>query len=606
MKQDKNSVGTLVITGGDTARTSRYVSQAEKAAVRAEQSAAAAEAWAVGESGGIPVGSTDETFHNNARHFAEHAAASAASTQIARTAAESAANAAQSAKDDAEAAAQSVAGSAAQIQSNKQDTDDLKSAVFVDKPLLDVWSAGYRWHGANGNASVNSKYIVSDKFFPANYANSAISVRALPGYLFVLSCWDVITGDYVGMWNGSGFQKSTTVKHSYVRLSDVGTGYKFALSVCTENMDVDLSVDAGANILFGFSLISENSSGIAAINNELAKHRTITNKTGLFEAQQAIASDWHFPFINVYDALGLGNNHRIPGTAKAWDESNTNDLTQKGVWMSDGTHPYRGVGLVDMYGRTIANQLALISPSYHDGAGLTTPSYWAGKTLLWMGTSIPAGSDPDSGSGTGATYPALVANQLGATVINKAKGSSMLRIKSTTGMYNGIPFSHYTRAITRTIAECDEIAADWANIYPNVPNAPSVLTPEAVNVMKEHSFENLILPYLNGTQGTPDMWVIDYGHNDYANGIDGKRDWWITPSAENIESGLLAEDTYMTRDNYANLKLAFNNDLTGIPDLSTFAASVNRNCFQGACNFLITLILRYMPYARIAVISDYN
>ncbi len=140
MKQNKNSVGTLVITGGDTARTSRYVSQAEKAAVRAEQSAAAAEAWAVGKSGGIPVGSTDETFHNNARHFAEHAAGSAASAQIARTAAESAANAAQSAKDDAEAAAQSVAGSAAQIQSNKQDTDDLKSAMQSNVDFLYVTS----------------------------------------------------------------------------------------------------------------------------------------------------------------------------------------------------------------------------------------------------------------------------------------------------------------------------------------------------------------------------------------------------------------------------------------------------------------------------------
>lgn len=105
MKQGRNTAGTLTITGGDTARTSRYVSQAEKAAVRAEQSAAAAEAWAVGEKGGAPVGSTDETFHNNARHFAEQAAAS-------------------------------VTGSAAQIQSNKQDVHDLKSAVKKKAPVI--------------------------------------------------------------------------------------------------------------------------------------------------------------------------------------------------------------------------------------------------------------------------------------------------------------------------------------------------------------------------------------------------------------------------------------------------------------------------------------
>lgn len=129
MKQGRNTAGTLTITGGDTARTGRYVSQAEKAAVRAEQSAAVAEAWAVGEKGGAPVGSTDETFHNNARHFAEQAAASVTFAQAARTAAESA-------KDDAEAAADSVTGSAAQIQSNKQDVHDLKSAINTKAPVI--------------------------------------------------------------------------------------------------------------------------------------------------------------------------------------------------------------------------------------------------------------------------------------------------------------------------------------------------------------------------------------------------------------------------------------------------------------------------------------
>jgi len=129
MKQGRNTAGTLTITGGDTARTGRYVSQAEKAAVRAEQSAAVAEAWAVGEKGGAPVGSTDETFHNNARHFAEQAAASVTFAQAARTAAESA-------KDAAEAAADSVTGSAAQIQSNKQDVHDLKSALNTKAGIL--------------------------------------------------------------------------------------------------------------------------------------------------------------------------------------------------------------------------------------------------------------------------------------------------------------------------------------------------------------------------------------------------------------------------------------------------------------------------------------
>lgn len=62
----------------------------------------------------------------------------------------------------------------------------------------------------------------------------------------------------------------------------------------------------------------------------------------------------------------------------------------------------------------------------------------------------------------------------------------------------------------------------------------------------------------------------------------------------------------MTADSYANLKIALNDDLTGITDLPAFAASLNRNCFIGAANFLITLILRYKPYMRIVFVSDYN
>ena len=32
-----------------------------------------AEAWAVGERGGVPVGPTDQTYHNNSKYYSEHA-----------------------------------------------------------------------------------------------------------------------------------------------------------------------------------------------------------------------------------------------------------------------------------------------------------------------------------------------------------------------------------------------------------------------------------------------------------------------------------------------------------------------------------------------------
>ena len=182
----------------------------------------------------------------------------------------------------------------------------------------------------------------------------------------------------------------------------------------------------------------------------------------------------------------------------------------------------------------------------------------------------------------------------------------MIRIGSSTGAWDSIPFSHFIRAITRMDNEVDELVSNWANIYESIPNAPAELTESHISTMKSHSFENLLVPYLDGTNTSPDVFVIDYGHNDYANGINGERDWWIEPTIDNIENGVLAADTYMTANNYANLKIALSDDLSGITDLNKFAISLNRNCFQGAYNFLITVILRYKPYARIVVISDYN
>lgn len=46
--------------------------EAIEAADEAIQAAEDSEAWAIGERGGVPVSSTDPTFENNARYYAEH------------------------------------------------------------------------------------------------------------------------------------------------------------------------------------------------------------------------------------------------------------------------------------------------------------------------------------------------------------------------------------------------------------------------------------------------------------------------------------------------------------------------------------------------------
>ena len=617
-----------------------------------------AEAWAQGTREGAAVPSSDAAYNKHAKHWADQAAASASAAMqgtpegyasiVSHIAGEFDPTAPYAAGDyvwheaklyrfkadhaagewlgtDAQYA--SLAGGVADLKTRQDETDGI-----IHQHITKLSGIGVRKGfviATAGRYAINSTIAVSGyggDQTPTIQAGDTITVAE--GYLFKYAVWNC------PVYGNTPLENRITMSAEIAGPATVtipASGY-FVFSVWySDKRDIpdDVTAEAMADAAADCYILGKNRLDAAeeradALAEEIAgtaeeisgeidaaelkgkKNRVYSEHTALFEAQKAVADDWNFPFINVSNALGLGGNHPIPGTAKIWSETGSSDLTQKNVWMSDGVHPYHGEGLVDMYGRSIANQLALISPSYHDGDGEETPSYWAGKRLLWMGTSIPAGSDPDAGSGTGATYPTMVARQLGANVTNIAKGSSMLRIGSSTGKWNGMPFNHFLRAVTRMKAEADAIAADWANIYPDVPSAPSALTASHIEIMKNISFETLLVPYLDGTKPAPDLFVIDYGTNDYANGADGERDFWIAPTAENIAAGILAEDSYMTANDYANLKLALNNDLSGITDLPGFAASLNRNCFQGACNFLITLILRYKPYARIVIVSHYN
>ena len=105
------------------------------------------------------------------------------------------------------------------------------------------------------------------------------------------------------------------------------------------------------------------------------------------------------------------------------------------------------------------------------------------------------------------------------------------------------------------------------------------------------------------TDGSTSTFTITNGEN----GANGNIDIELEPTVENIQNGLLAEDVYMTANNYENLKKYFG-DLSDIPQdrFDEFVASVNRNCFKGAVNFILTLILKHNPQARIVFISNYE
>lgn len=363
--------------------------------------------------------------------------------------------------------------------------------------------------------------------------------------------------------------------------------------------DLTLTVPYGATT-FRFTFY-KGTGELFKITRDMSPEHDDSQLHELVRVQNAIATDWHLNFIDLHHNVGMGDNHIIPGTAKLWDSGNTKDLTQKAILMKDTVHPTTGQGIVQMFGRAIANQLALVSPSYRTNDGATT-DFWNGKHILWLGTSIPAGTD----SSIGKSYPMVVGAQLGATVTNNARGTSCVRINSSTGQYDTFSIGHFYRSLSRTVAEVEELVANWDTIKTLLSGAPESLSESDIKMMKDHSFENLLLPWLDGTKPMPDLFVLDHGYNDRRPaGVNGEVDLSVEPTAQNIQLGILAEDTYMVANNYANLKTAMGDDLTGIKNLSEFSATLNRNCFIGAMNFIITLIYRYNPYARIAIVGNY-
>ena len=236
----------------------------------------------------------------------------------------------------------------------------------------------------------------------------------------------------------------------------------------------------------------------------------------------------------------------------------------------------------------------------HDWSVLQTETnYWMGKRIWWCGTSIPAGG-----------YPMLVGEELGAQVFQEAVGGSMCRANVTTGDYNGANISNITSSLSMTVQEAEWFIANYDALRVLDLNTswPVELSESYRNRILTGSFEHKLLPYLDGSKPMPDLFVIDHGHNDWKyRDANGNIDIELEPTLENIQNGLLAEDAYMTANNYENLKKYFG-DLSGIPEdkLEAFAASVNRNCYKGAVNFILTLILCHNPHARIVFISNYE
>ena len=147
---------------------------------------------------------------------------------------------------------------------------------------------------------------------------------------------------------------------------------------------------------------------------------------------------------------------------------------------------------------------------------------WQGLNVLWLGTSISAGSQTFRGASH--TMPEYVCSLLGANCHNEALGESMLRrgydeLITETDPYGwtGAVWNNVFRSLMTTLGEkqdlIDNYDTKWKGLLTGA-NKPTAMTDAIAADLRNFSFENKVVPYLNGTKAMPDLVVIEHGRND--------------------------------------------------------------------------------------------
>lgn len=140
----------------------------------------------------------------------------------------------------------------------------------------------------------------------------------------------------------------------------------------------------------------------------------------------------------------------------------------------------------------------------------------ARNKVLWIGTSIPAGDIQHGDNGTtdlgSNNYPKMIADALGFTLYNNARGSSFVCFyppsEDGTSAWAGKDWSEYSGEVWKGYS----LSASHAQIDEKFQ--PLGVPEWLINSFKRYSYESLIIPYIDGTIASCDTVVIDHGYND--------------------------------------------------------------------------------------------
>ena len=144
--------------------------------------------------------------------------------------------------------------------------------------------------------------------------------------------------------------------------------------------------------------------------------------------------------------------------------------------------------------------------------------------VLWVGTSIPAGTYVD---GQPNNYPQMVADALGFNLYNNSIGSSFVSFFPNNGIVNDESYYWQSKSDIKEwvgfslSATKQDVENKFRPILERIQTNDSTLTDAEIEnyiaTWKWASFEDRIIPYIDGTIASCDVVVIDHGYNDRDN-----------------------------------------------------------------------------------------
>lgn len=171
--------------------------------------------------------------------------------------------------------------------------------------------------------------------------------------------------------------------------------------------------------------------------------------------------------------------------------------------------------------------------SNHDNRITALENYTEPDTrasVLWVGTSISSGNVVD---GVPNNYPQMVADALGFKLYNNSIGASFVTFYPNNGIVNDESYYWQNKSdIKEHVGYClsatkQDVENKFRPILERIKANDSSMTDadieHYIGVWKWASYEDRIIPYIDGTIASCDVVVIDHGYNDRDNivGIAG-------------------------------------------------------------------------------------